>query len=539
MKPLTAFLALGIMSSGSELHAEKFYLDDPLLKEPPPANVNDVRVRKLGHAYDFFYYSLAPPGERSGKKQVIPARAVNTLGDPMDGPWYVRRHYWQPMTTQELTQGVGGSTPPAMDGPWTIVAAKTQGVSAGFVMIDSKQRRYFVKFDPVSNPEMATAADMIAARFFHALGYHVYDTYLVYFNIDQLVLGADVEVRGKDGLPRKMTRRDLVEILLKAPKTKDGKYRALASLALPGKPAGPFLFYGTRSDDPNDTVPHEHRRDLRGYYVFCAWLNHDDSRAANTLDMLVEENGAKFLRHYLIDFGATLGSSTTRANSPRAGGEYLFSWGPAVSEIATLGLWVPRWARAEYPNYASIGRFEDGVFDPDRWYPEYPNPAFRNRLPDDEFWAAKQVMAFTDDQIRAIVKTGQLSDPAAEEYLADCLIRRRDKIGKVFFAKVLPLDRFAVRNGELVFENLATKHGTGETGPLNVSWSRLDNGTQKKTFLAGADGLVIPRENLTSAQPAYYVADISASRGAKRTITVYVRTREGQPAEVVGVDRSW
>jgi len=65
---------------------------------------------------------------------------------------------------------------------------------------------------------------------------------------------------------------------------------------------GPFRYEGTRSDDPNDIVPHEARRDLRGLFVFCAWLNHTDAKAANSLNALVQEDGVTFIRHYLIDF---------------------------------------------------------------------------------------------------------------------------------------------------------------------------------------------------------------------------------------------
>ncbi|PYV44448.1 MAG: hypothetical protein DMG06_06440 [Acidobacteria bacterium] len=528
-----------VLFTSSPLLAKKFYPDDPLTQEPAPINVDHVQSRELSRYYDLFSHTLGKPGERNTKRHVIRSKAIDTLGDPMDGAWYTKRHYWKPMSNEELMRGPGGTTPPSMEGPWTIVSAKTQGITPGFTMMDSKGRRYYVKFDPLNNPEMATAADMISTRFFHALGYHVWDTYLVYFDIERLVLGQDVRVTDKKGKRRKMTHRDILEILLKVPKTKDDKYRGFVSLQLPGKSLGPFRFFGVRDDDPNDIVPHEHRRDLRAYYVFCAWLDHDDSRAVNTKDMLVEENGVKYLRHNLIDFGATLGSSTSHPNSPRAGGEYLFSWGPTLKEIVTLGLWVPRWALAKYPNYPSIGKIEADVFDPERWYPEYPNPAFENRLPDDEFWAAKQVMAFTDDQIRAIVKTGQLSDPDAEQYLVDCLIRRRDKIGKTFFAKVLPLDRFSVRDGELVFEDLAKKHGMGVTAPLKVSWSRFDNETEKKTPLSDATSFAMPKEAFNSQAAAYYAADISRDGDTRRTITVYVRSHGQQQPQVVGIDRLW
>ncbi len=46
----------------------------------------------------------------------------------------------------------------------------------------------------------------------------------------------------------------------------------------------------------------------------------------------------------------------------------------------------------------------------------------------DAFWAASIVSRFTDGHIRAAVRTGAISDPAAESYLADTIMQRRDKV---------------------------------------------------------------------------------------------------------------
>ena len=73
--------------------------------------------------------------------------------------------------------------------------------------------------------------------------------------------------------------------------TRDGTYRAAAGRLLPGKVLGGFRYEGTRPDDPNDVVAHEHRRELRALHVFGAWTNLTDLRATNTLDTVVTENG--------------------------------------------------------------------------------------------------------------------------------------------------------------------------------------------------------------------------------------------------------
>ena len=218
---------------------ERFYSDDPLDREPRPRNVERALNRKLSDYYDLLSHQFEEPGERQPKHgPPIRAQAVNTLGEPMDGAWYTKRHYYRRMSLDELKRGAGSAASPA-GSQWTVVGAKAEGVTPGFTILDENKRRYFIKFDPLTNPEMATAADSIASRFFYALGYHVPENYIVSFTPEQLVLGDDVQLADSTGKKRKMTNRDVYEILVKVPKTKDGRYRATASFAVEGRPIGP------------------------------------------------------------------------------------------------------------------------------------------------------------------------------------------------------------------------------------------------------------------------------------------------------------
>ena len=219
----------------------------------------------------------------------------------------------------------------------------------------------------------------------------------------------------------------------------------------------------------------------------------------------------------------------------RSGGEYYLDFKAAPKQIGTLGFAVPYWAHAHYPGYPSVGGFEAETFEPDKWVPDYPNPAFLNRLPDDEFWAAKQIMAFTDEQVRAIVKIAQFSDPSAERFVGDALITRRDKIGRVFLTRVLPLDRFAVENGQIVFHDLGQEHGIGAEGGLHVTWSRFDNKTGDRTPIATAQDFHVPVDGSGSS---YLAANIWRGDDTAKAVTVFLRLT-GTQAEVVGVDRTW
>jgi hypothetical protein len=488
--------------------ARKFFDDDPMLQEPTPLDVKNPASRKLNEYYDFFSHSFGHLGEKNTASRKISAKGVNSLGDVPDGSWYVQRHYWHPMTTEELVRGPGKGELP--EGAWKVVAAKTEGVTPGFTIEDARGQRYIIKFDPRQNREMATAADVIGARFFHALGYHVPENHIVYFDRDRLTVAPDANITDSSGKHRAMTGRDIEELLVAVVKSEKG-YRAIASRYLAGQPLGPFRYYGTRSDDPNDVGPHEHRRDLRGLFVFAAWLAHNDVKSLNTLDTFVEENGVHYVRHNLIDFGASLGSDSFTAKSPRAGNAYMFEAGLATKQLLSLGFYVPRWATAHYPDIPSVGNFESKIFEPDAWKPNYPIPAFDNRLPDDEFWAAKQVMAFTDEQIRAIVSSGEFADPAATDWLASNLIVRRNKIGKAYFTKVLPLDSFRVECGQLKIDDLGVKYRYDKASNKQFASSHFKNESEAHTSNTGTSNITLHSEISGAANSTYFSEHIQTT----------------------------
>jgi len=172
-------------------------------------------------------------------------------------------------------------------------------------------------------------------------------------------------------------------------------------------------------------------------------------------------------------------------------------------------------------------------FDPVSWKPTFPNPAFLLTDREDAFWGAKQVASFTDDEIRALVKTGEYSDPRAADWIAECLIKRRDKIAALAFSKVLPLDKFHVNGGELEFDDLSAAVVGGTSRQYTVHWAKYDQ-QGHFTPLPNAVGKRIPAINGTG----YLAATVGCSNGdaCPDPITVYLRP-SGSGLQVVGIDR--
>ena len=147
-------------------------------------------------------------------------------------------------------------------------------------------------------------------------------------------------------------------------------------------------------------------------------------------------------------------------------------------------------------------------------------------------------MAFTNEDIRALVETGQYSDSSDADYITSTLTQRRDKIGRTCLLKVLPLDNFAVSSSDLRFEDLAVKYGFAPVRQYEVSWSRFDNMTEKHTPLPADTSFRLPGEVENAGNGGYFSAKIHVRSDDHKTVTVYLRKKSGA-LEVVGIERTW
>jgi len=479
---IALFSIIGCGASHSPIGQDIMWVDDDQYHVPQPP-----KMRSPNYGWDFSHRTFIYPVDRLtdlpryfGSNE---AQNINALGEVPDSSWYTNRHARKQMTSEELVMGPNTGICPDCEGSWTIIKSKTQGVTPGFNIRDQKGNVYVIKFDPIDHPEMATAAEVISTLFFYAAGYNTPENYIVHFDPNNLVIGEGAKITDDKGKKRQMNEADLKEILARVSHRPDGKIRALASKYLDGKPIGPFSYRSRRKDDPNDIYMHRDRRELRGLKVIASFLNHVDAKGPNTLDMYITEGEKSYVKHYLIDFGATLGSGSTHTHNAATGHEYAFDTYWLAKSFVTLGVLGKPWDRSRTMEHPAIGFFEAETFHPGKWKQSYPNPAFMEMTDRDAYWGARIVMEFTPEEIRKIVEQVQYSDPEVERYIADTLIKRREKIGRYWYSKVNPLDRFRfVDKSVLSFDDMAVVAGLEKTEDAKYRWKLDYIGKEKGTL---------------------------------------------------------
>jgi hypothetical protein len=543
---LTLVLCLVASAAGP-----RFFPDDPIQQEPITQNVTSAVRYEPDLAFQTLEGLFSTPGGPVDNRH---AENVNTIDEVPDGPFYVNRAGRIDLTPEIVARASNTSAGPA-PAPWTVVSAKSDGITPGFTIRDSANELWFIKFDPPKWKGMATGSEVVAAKLFWAVGYHTVEYHIAHLQRSSLVLDRKARITPVGEVERAMVDRDVDRLLSSADRDSDGTYRVILSKAAPGRPVGRIRFHGTRADDPNDIVPHQHRRELRGYRVFAAWLNHVDAKGINSIATLVAENGRSFIRQYLLDFGSALGSAAIGPREGWEGYEELIEQPGEIGKRAiSFGFRIPEWRRVHVYESAAVGRLplNHDKWDPRTWAPHTSNGAFDNMRADDAFWAAEKLTYISDAMIDAAVAEGQFGNEEASRQLARVIRERRDRILETYLPTINPVTRPSIENGQLRFHNAAVEAGVAKPpSGYRVSFSTFDNSTDTAKPLTEAGvtgGSAGARPGVTTPvsialppqlEAAFIKAQITATGGPaewEKPVSVYFR-RAGEGWQLVGLER--
>lgn len=528
-RPLrAALLALALGSVACAGSVQKFPLKDPVWRDPDRRTfdrepeeyfspfawdgANQMVFRPISR-----FLAVDPLGE---------ATNVNALDEVADSSWFRNRiglpfaKGGPPMAMKDFTNGACVTQPLDPAGPWTVTGAKPNGYNPGFIIKAANGLRYLVKFDGTTQGVRPTAADVIGSRIYHAAGFYTPCNRVVYF--DRKILQIDPEAKGEnaDGDEEPLTQRHLDKVFSKAQVLPDGRYRAASSLFIDGKPLGPWTYEGRRSDDPNDVIDHEMRRELRGAYVLAAWTNHFDSREQNTLSAWVKHpkrEGHGYVRHYYIDFGDCFGSIwEPPLLGRRIGNAYYLDFPYLFEDFVTLGLQERPWDTARFGKSGPVfGYYDVAHFYPDKYRPGYPNPGFVAMTERDAAWMTRILARFDDAHVRALVDTGDLRSELLESELTRILIGRRDKLLRRYLGKLSPFANPQVEDGTLCLDDVGVAarvaprkrryRATAHVGEL------LESQEVSTTRKGGRVCSSLPsNEAASAAAPTYLIVDFSA-----------------------------
>lgn len=377
MKRLPAFfIALFLTSSAAGCAPRLHYINTPAVTEAKDDKASPVPAKTAVKKPALYYQGAKAKGR---------SLDVNTLDQIPASAWFTPRLGNRDIKPEEWVKGPeekGNPQPP-------LTVVKTNESLPGFIVKDSRGILYLIQLERPDSPAAENTSSFVVSRLLWAFGYNIFE--------NQIVPLAPKDFSADKNIPQ----ADIDKVLKLAAAGKDGNYRVLASRFLDGIVLGPAPSKGTRKDDPNDTIPHQNRRTLRGLYLFSDWL---DTGRLNVLDIYKGEPGQGHIVHYLDDSGTK---------------------GP---------LWLGQ---------AS---------------PEFEFKSSRESRPEDDYWAAKTLYALKPEHLEALFKAAGVPDKETKA-ITVLLMKRREKIMQYVFARVSPLEIVSLSAQGLILKDLGREAG--------------------------------------------------------------------------------
>jgi hypothetical protein len=483
------------------------------------------------------------------------AMNVNAVDEVPSSSWYTNRLSQTPMTPEEVAAGPCGADFEAPE-PWTIVGGKPDGAYPGFQIRDANGVRYLLKPEKDLQHYRPAAAEAIGGSIFWAAGYHTSCNRIVDVDPSRLELDPEAMIERTNGTEEPLSAEHVAAVFEQAWQLPNGRHRSSLSRFVEGRPISMWRYEGTFDPDPNDVVPHEHRREVRGMYVLDAWVDHIDSRQENTLAawMTPTNSGEGYVRHYMIDFGDCFGTiHEWDAIVRRLGHSGYLDFEHVIVDFLTLDIIQRPWFAARYgPTGNVLGYYDVFRFVPDQWRPGYPNPAFDQHTEADAAWMARIIARFSDEHLRQLVQIGRWGEPVQAEELLRTLIGRRDLVLERYLTRLSPLTwpvvRPAARGGELCLQDVAVASGIRERTSRRYS-GRAYAGDSLRELEAprvrlAEDSYVclqLPTiEEATPERPVYTIVDVLSQTTARETngpARVHLYATAPDQMTIVGLER--
>jgi hypothetical protein len=400
------------------------------------------------------------------------ATNVNAFDEVVDSAWWTNKLGVKALRADDLARGAcepnqlldPDHTP---DGSWTIDKGKTDGATPGFRVSVPGKGRFLFKMDEdtggdmtpgqiVPHYERPTAASVIGAAAYSAVGFYTSCEQVLYVKPSIFTLAPGLKEKNNSGEEKTLDKAALDKILQKTSKRGD-LLRVTASAWLPGHTIGPFRYNGTRTDDPNDVIPHDNRRELRGGRLLAAWLDHFDTREQNSMDSWIavasgapDDSSPGFVRHYYLDTSDCLGSEWAwDPISRRIGLSYVFDWGDVGQDFITLGIPTRPWEKVERSAaHIKFGFYNVKDFVPERWKSEYPNAAFSRMTEHDGAWMSRILARFTPELVHRLAVMGNFTDPRDTEYIAVVMEGRLERILERYLLRLSPVADLHIEGGD-------------------------------------------------------------------------------------------
>ena len=242
-----------------------------------------------------------------------------------------------------------------------------------------------------------------------------------------------------------------------------------------------------------------------------------------------------------MDFGSILGSDGRGDKHPRKGYANMFDLRDIFATSITLGLKSWAWQNAKDPVYPSIGHFESQLFEPDKFDPITPNPAFEQMTYQDAYWGAKIVMSFTEDDLNALIDAGQYSNPKAKEYLLKTLKERQKKIGKYWFNKVNPLDFPEIFHNEqsirITFYDLAVEFGLEENNAVYRFQLLNNDNTEIATGSVSSPEILLDRNQIENGLATLKIKTERNGQISSNPVIFYLKNNiNDNSVKIVGIE---